>query len=272
MPATVAQNLLYLERLVRWEASRERARGIAQFPGGTIHTRFTVDDYFQFGDTASLSKGEHLLPVQLTGVVNTHWYGLPSNIFPSLRKNADFTCWVLSLLPLHPFNSWLPDVSWNCLSVANSWLPEISWNYQWLKLVNLSLESELWVEIHKITNCWSWCISLWQQPEKIVYYICGHCWPFVILTKGTQQRELRHLWAKKKAPFFSRQTKAYTERQVLMIRGQVKSTLICPLSWVTLMTLILLYSWSCPAFCPSWSQVAQIFCVFSKYHTPFNLS
>lgn len=72
---------------------------------------------------------------------------------------------------------------------------------------------------------------LWQQPEKIVYYFCGHCQHFVILTKGTQQRELRHLWAKKKSPFFQADKTLYRETS-LMIREQVKSTLICPLSWV----------------------------------------
>lgn len=182
----------------------------------------------------------------------------PAVFFPSLRKNADLGCWLLSPLPLHPFNSWLPEVSWNCLSVAQT-------SQSLLRIWTVSRNTQ----DHKLLAL---MYFLWQQPEKIVYYICGHCQPFVILTKGTQQRELRHLWAKKKAPFFPRQTKAYTERQVLMIRGRVKSTLICPLSWVTLMTFILLYPWSCPAFCPSWSQVAQIFCVFCNYRTPFNLS
>lgn len=199
--ATVPQYLLYLERLVRQEVCREMTRLLSALHNSRgYHTHGIHCEWFllEFGDPRQPWVRESTYFLFSLWV----WWApvgiVCSNVFPSFDKE----CWFGAGRSLPP-------------STPPFWLL-IPWSFcetvhQGLKLAKSLLR--IWTISRNTLDqkLLELMYFLWQQPEKIVYYFCGHCQHFVILTKGTQQRELRHLWAKKKSPFFQADKTLYRE-------------------------------------------------------------
>lgn len=134
-----------------------------------------------------------------------------------------------SLLPLHPFNPWLPDAFHE---TVYQWptpdFPEISWTYQWLQLVNLSLESE---PVRILHHCQIVGVDVFLFMAATWEDCLLHLWPllaFVILTKAHKGWAETFFEQRKRHPFFPGRQKPIQRDKSWWISGQVKSTLICP--------------------------------------------
>lgn len=115
---------------------------------------------------------------------------------------------------------------------SDSWFHEASGDiHQGLKLDSLSLESKLWGEIHEIRDCWSCCIFDASNLRRLFITSMATASPLWYLQKAPSKGNGGIFEQRKSHPLF-RQRKPCAERQGLMIKERVKSTLVCLLSWV----------------------------------------